>query len=351
MSSRGAFVPRGWPVVVATAALVLLGIARADPPPEALGVQGVQLGARLFFDPQFSQDGQTACASCHQPARAFADGRVVAVGAFGRQGTRNTPSLIGVAERRVLTWDGRETQLPRQALVPFTHPKELGLAGMENVLQKLAADREYARAFADVFKSEKIDAQQLSRALAAYLATLVSGPSAFSRFVDGDIAALSPAARNGMRLFGAAGCAECHRMDEGRRDLTDDAFHRAGVGLQPLLPKLGQLTTHAVTIPRADLDAEIAGDREIAALGHFLVTRNPQDIGAYRTPALRNVAITGPYMHDGSVPTLEAAVDLEIYYRSIARGQPVILTPKERADLVLFLNSLTEDRLLPTRSE
>ena len=311
----------------------------------------VLLGKRLFFDPRLSADRNTSCATCHRPERAFTDDRPAAVGAFGRRGTRNTPSLIGVGERSTLTWDGRGKDLAHQVLVPLTHPAEMGGASLDEVIAAIAGDDGYVQAFARSFGSARIDAASIGRALVAYVATFRPGASPIDRYLQGKPEALSRAARRGLTLFtGAAGCSECHGVSGGEA-FTDGRFHRTGVGLTPVLPRLAEVVQRALAIPAERLDHAVAEDGAIAALGRFLVSKNPKDIGAYRTPSLRNVAVTSPYMHDGSIATLAEAVDAEIYYRTVATGKPLILTPTERADLVAFLESFTEDRFLPVRPD
>jgi cytochrome c peroxidase len=246
-----------------------------------------------------------------------------------------------------LTWDGRETRLEAQVLRPFVHSREHGLADSNALLANLRGDRTYRNDFGAAFGDAKIDAERIGAALAAYLRTLAAGDSAYDRFVRGDRTGLSESARRGYQLFrGTAGCADCHRTDGARADFTDDAFHRVGVGLPAIASRLPELTHSVAALPIAQLDARILDEPELAALGRFLVTRDPRDIGAYRTPSLRNVAVTGPYMHDGSVATLREAVNLEVYYRMQERGRPLAINVNDQADLVEFLKALTDARYL-----
>lgn len=307
----------------------------------------VRLGQRLFFDSGLSADGSISCATCHQPEHAFTDAKPVAEGIAGRRGTRNTPSLIGVGERPSLTWDGRETQLEAQVLRPFTHAREQGLSDAAALVAKLSGVPSYRADFATAFGDGKIDRERIAAALAAYLRTLTADDSAYDRFARGDSLALSESARRGLQLFrGPAGCAECHRVEGSRASFTDDSFHRVGVGLPAITSRLPELTQRVAALPAAELDAKILDEPELAALGRFLVTRDPRDIGAYRTPSLRNVAVTGPYMHDGSVATLREAVNLEVYYRMQERGRPMAINVTDQSDLVEFLQALTEPRFV-----
>jgi cytochrome c peroxidase len=183
----------------------------------------------------------------------------------------------------------------------------------------------------------------VTAALAAFERTLLVGDSPFDRYLyGGDGKALSATAVRGLELFrGRAQCAKCHLIGEHEALLTDNLYHSVGVGLRWVQPHLAQATTRIVRETPAVLDQLIGADAEVAALGRFVVTKQPRDIGSFRTPSLRNVALTAPYMHDGSTATLEEALELELYYRSVELQKPLILTPAEKADLVAFLRSLT----------
>ncbi|HEX9627797.1 MAG TPA: cytochrome c peroxidase [Acidiferrobacterales bacterium] len=315
----------------------------------------IALGKRLFFDSSLSADGRVSCASCHRPDKAFSDGESLARGAGGKTGTRNTPSLFNVAYATSLFWDGRRTRLEDQVLDPFVNPVEHGLADRGELLGRLTADKSYGRAFADSFGpgSPTITAERIGAALAAYLRSLRAGNTPFDRHVYGaDTDALSPEAQRGLGLFRSrAGCAECHLIGKEHALLTDGKFHSIGVGMETIRGRLSELTARAVAAPRP-LDHVVLQDPELAQLGRFLVTHDPRDIGKFKTPSLRNVALTAPYMHDGSVATLEEAVEREIYYRGLTSGRPVVLTPDEKRELVSFLRSLTSRHLMEaTRNE
>jgi cytochrome c peroxidase len=160
-----------------------------------------------------------------------------------------------------------------------------------------------------------------------------------------DPEALSSSARRGLALFrGKSGCATCHRLDDPSTLLTDHAFHSAGIGLDAHRASLPDIVKRIGALTPTQLGALVSRDPAVAALGRFVVTRNPADIGKFKTPSLRNVALTGPYMHNGSVPTLEAAIDHELYYRGLVEGRVMFLTPDEKTDLLAFLASLTEDQ-------
>ena len=314
----------------------------------------IALGKRLFFDARLSRDGSVSCSSCHQPEYAFSDGRKLALGIAGREGTRNTPSLLNVAFNTSLFWDGREPSLESQALVPLTNPLEQGLPNDEALLRLIRADPVYVAAFLTAFSVDAVSIrkEQVAQAIANFERTLISADSPFDRYVfGGDKHALSQSAQRGLSLFKGAGrCASCHLIGRDSALFTDNDFHSVNVGLQRISPRLPELTKRLVEARRSGtpIDQVVLSDRDMAELGHFVVTLKPKDIGTFRTPSLRNVALTAPYMHDGSVPTLEDAVEHELYLRGSRAGRPLILTPSEKADLVEFLKALTSPGALRT---
>lgn len=305
------------------------------------------LGEKLFFDKRLSGDGSISCASCHQPAKAFSDGRALAQGIGGGSGTRNTPSLLNAAFNKSQFWDGRRDTLEAQAKDPFVNPREHGLADAQGLLVLLRNDAAYLKAFQTILelRSGQIQMEHVSAALATFERSLVSAGSPFDRYYfGGDKASLSPAAVRGLALFqGAAKCASCHVIDRKHALFSDNQFHSLSVGLQNIAPRLPALTIRLARQQAQGnvLDQTVLSDQDIAELGRFAVTLEPADIGKFRTPSLRNAALTAPYMHDGSVASLEQAVELEIYYRSAEAGIPLILTPIEKTDLVEFLKALT----------
>lgn len=305
----------------------------------------VALGRQLFGDTRLSSTRAVSCATCHVPAKAFSDGVALAIGVNGERGTRNTPSLWNAVTLPSLFWDGRRKTLEEEALDPLLNPKEHGLADEKSLLAVLRADLAYRSAFRSAFgvSSDDIRPSQVSQALAAFQRTLISNDSALDvHFAAPQRSTLSAAANRGLALFqGRAGCADCHTVADHDRSFTDHRFHGLGISLGNLLPRLAELTQRVVGADARKLDRLITQDSDIAALGRFVLTKDPRDIGKFRTPSLRNVALTAPYMHDGSVATLEDAIDYEIYYRTLERNQPLILTPLEKADLLELLLSLT----------
>ena len=327
--------------------LAAFGTVDARPGPSSADL--IALGHKLFLDPRLSQPGTVSCSSCHQPTRAFTDGRPVSIGADKRVGTRNTPSLLDVSDGEPLFWDGRRDRLEVAVLDPLTNPVEMANGDLTEVTRKLSRRSDYRAAFRRVFPgADAISASHVGTALAAFVRSLQGGQSAYDRYRAGHTHALTAQAREGLLLFqGKAECAGCHRLAAGR--LTDGQFHHSGVGLGDVDAHLGQLTATAM---RRDLKAGAIGsavgqDAKLSALGRFLVSHQAVDVGAFRTPSLRNVAVTAPYMHDGSIKTLDTAVNTEIYYRGLSTGRPISLTVDERKSLLAFLRSLTA--VLPTR--
>ncbi len=312
------------------------------------------LGRTLFFDKRLSADGRISCASCHQPERAFSDGRALAQGIGGRLGTRNTPTLLNAAFNTSQFWDGRRVTLEEQALDPFVQPREHGLSSHRALLDRLRRDGAYLKAFRAAFPRDAatnaganagaIQIEHVGRALASFERTLSAAGSPFDRYrYQGEESALAPAAKRGLLLFqGRAQCASCHVIGPENAIFTDNQFHGLSVGLSRIAQRLPALTTGLVQMrgQGKPLDQAVLSDEDVAELGRFAVTLQPADIGKFRTPSLRNVALTAPYMHDGSIATLEEAVELEIYYRSAESGHPLILTPLEKADLLEFLRAL-----------
>jgi cytochrome c peroxidase len=305
----------------------------------------VALGNALFVDKQLSRDGSISCASCHDAQQAFTDGKSVPQGVGGRSGTRHAPSLFNVGYAKILTSDGRRTTLESQVADPFTNPQEHGLANQEDLLARVVSRNEYRALLGAAFpnRASVWRPQHLFDALAAYLRVLRAGDSSFDQYYYGqDPTALDASAIRGLKVFrGSAGCSQCHRVGRDDALFTDDEFHGGGVGVHDIAARLHELTKKALALTQEEISERVTSDRELAALGRFLVTHNPQDIGKYKTPSLRNVALTGPYMHDGSIATLKDAIEYEIYYRGIELGRPLLVTPSERSDLLAFLLALT----------
>lgn len=308
----------------------------------------IAMGERLFSDTRLSLDGKVSCASCHIPTKYFADGRQVAIGINGKAGTRNTPSLasIGRSAGPTFFWDGRRTRLEQAVMDPFTNPVEMGLPDDSALLGKLNAIPSYNDSMGSIAVKER-ESRSLARiaqALSAYVRSVDRTSSSFDRYTSGqDPKALNAQERRGLAVFENKGhCAQCHQLEGNPPSLTDHSFHRTGVGFSAVEYDLPRLTAEVIEHPLqgADLGNRVATNSAEAQLGRFNVSHEVADMGMFRTPSLRGVAKTAPYMHDGSVKTLEEAVDREIYYRSLDSGQPIGLTVEERAELLAFLRKL-----------
>lgn len=344
-------------------------IARPNPPEDSgLGLPSlvipadnpqseakIALGEKLFFDARLSRERSVSCATCHKAEHAFSDRRALAQGTNHREGTRNTPSLFNAAFNSTQFWDGRRNSLESQVLDPLLNPIEHGLSNYADVVDVINRDPVYIEAFMDAFGigDQNIRISHVAHALASYIRTLIAGNSPFDRYkFRGEKRALSLSAQRGLALFeGAARCVSCHTIGDTSALFTDNAFHSVNVGLQRIAPKLPYLTKRWLRSAQngTGADHDISLDRDIAELGRFLVTHDPADIAKFRTPSLRNVALTAPYMHDGSVASLEQAIDLELYNRGAERGRPLVLTIQERRDLAEFLRSLTSAAAIEPR--
>jgi cytochrome c peroxidase len=320
-------------------------------PPSPLTPARVALGQNLFFDARLSADGTVACATCHDPARAFTDGRPGSVGVHGRVGQRNAPSILNALYNKHQFWDGRVTTLEQQAALPITNPFEMGSASVADGVSRIAGDKDYQNRFMQAF-GRGVNEQDMLSAIAAYERTLVSFDSPFDRFIAGEASTISDSAKRGWELFNTkARCQKCHALSDNERDVTlfiDNDFHNIGIGI--LRHRVGPLAQQAERelaqghLP--DIDKE-AITSDLSVLGRFLVTRKQKDIAAFKTPGLRNVLVTGPYFHDGSMQTLWDVMDHYNKGDGITDPwldedmQPLALTEPEIDDIVAFLVSLT----------
>jgi cytochrome c peroxidase len=248
-----------------------------------------------------------------------------------------------------LFWDGRATELETQVRSPLLAPAEHALPDERALATIVQSNPDYATAFANLLgvPREKISIVEVGTAIAAYERTLTAGNSPFDQYeYGGDSHAMTVAAVRGLTLFrGRAQCSTCHTIGVTSALLTNHDFHSSPVALRAAtLAKLGSLAERVSRLrsrgEQDALNALIESDVDVAALGRFLATLDPKDIGSFKTPSLRNVALVGPYMHDGSVATLSEAVDLELYSRS-SLHYPLVLTEDERSDLLQFLAALS----------
>ena len=319
--------------------------------PTTLRPARVALGQKLFFEPRLSGDGSVACATCHDPARAFTDGRPVSVGIHGRVGQRNAPTILNALYNKHQFWDGRVDTLEQQAALPITNPFEMGSASIGDAVSRIASDKDYQAQFMQAFGGP-VNEQDMLSAMAGYERTLASFDSPFDHFIAGQANAISNSAKRGWELFNTkARCNLCHALADNQRDVTlfmDNDFHNIGVGI--LRHHVGPLAQQAEReLAQGDLPAvdTAAIGSDLSVLGRFLVTRKEEDIASFKTPGLRNVLVTGPYFHDGSMETLWDVMDHYNKGDGIKNPwldkdmQPLALTEPEIDDVVAFLASLT----------
>jgi cytochrome c peroxidase len=292
-----------------------LGLARElpQPPDNAFDARRWELGRRLFFDPRLSRDGTISCASCHRPEAGFADVEAFSLGIGGARTLRNTPSLENRGFGASFFWDGRAPTLEDQVLQPIEDEREMGLP-LATLLERLAAHEDYPALFAAGFE-DGLSRKNLARALAQFVRGIVLGDSPVDRFRAADAAALGAEERVGLWVYESKGrCWRCHSGP----NFSDEAFHATGIGVR-------------------DGTAEP---------GRAAVTGDPADRGRFKTPSLRGVARTAPYMHDGSLATLRDVIE---FYRRGGNAhaeldplmQPLELTEREAAGLVAFLEALS----------
>lgn len=292
-----------------------------DPPSE----EEVRLGKLLFFDRRLSGNNRLSCASCHNPDLGFGDGLALGLGAKGNRLTRHTPHLYNFTWNTTFLWDGRAASLEEQVLGPIANCREMSMP-LDQLIGKLKAVPVYREAFANLYPDMGIVPETVARAIAAFERTLISDNSPFDHYMNGEKSAMSAAAVRSMKLFGSmklfegkANCTACHSGP----NFTNESFHNVGLG---------------------DTDparAAIVDDDTLR--------------GAFKTPGLRNVLLTAPYMHDGSIATLEAVV--QFYNAGERKGtttsdliKPLHLSEAEIFDLVAFLGALT-DPVIITRPE
>jgi cytochrome c peroxidase len=321
------------------------------PPDNPQTPEKIALGQKLFFDGRLSADGTVACATCHDPALAFTDGRATSIGIHGRAGQRNAPTILNALYNKTQFWDGRVKTLEDQAALPISNPVEMGQPSLDAAVAKIADIEEYNRSFQNIF-GRPVNGQDLVRAIASYERTLVSFESPFDHFIAGDKNAINDAAKRGWELFNTkALCNKCHALTDKNRDETnffDNDFHNIGIGI--IRHNVVALAVQAEKLVDSGDPAAIdraAIQTDMSALGRFLITKKEADTASFKTPNLRNVLVTGPYFHDGSQETLWDVMDHYNKGDGLKNPwldediQPLALTEPEIDDLVAFLAALT----------
>jgi cytochrome c peroxidase len=328
----------------------------------------IMLGELLFNDQRFSADGEVSCATCHSPDLAFTDGLPVSEGFRGRTGTRNAPTVVNSAFMETLFWDGREPDLESQSMQPPINPVEGGLTDHQPILDVIRATSRYREAFADAFgiTPDEIKMEHVAKAIASFERTLVSGSSPFDRYLySGQADAMTPAQVRGLTVFRDKGrCVSCHVIEQDQALFTDNRFHNIGVGFKRIRGAEEQTAAAWIEAKRAgaDTDQTVLTQANISELGRFAVSEDMTEVGAFKTPTLRNIAITAPYMHDGSLTTLEDVIEFYDNGGRVSKDDPVSdflsggirplgLTEQEEEDLIAFLHALTSPGYAPEAQE
>jgi cytochrome c peroxidase len=324
---------------------------KVTPPDNPQSPEKIALGQKLFFEGRLSADGTVACATCHDPARAFTDGRPTSVGIDGRTGQRNAPTVLNALYNKAQFWDGRANSLEEQAKLPIVNRVEMGQPSLDAAVAKIAGVEDYKQAFLTVF-GRPVNGPDLLRAVASYERALVSFDSPFDHFVAGDKNAIDDAAKRGWELFNTkAQCNKCHALTDTKRDVAnfmDNDFHNIGIGIikHDVVALAVKAEKRIASGDTAAIDQAAIGT-DMSALGRFLITKKDVDTASFKTPNLRNVLVTGPYFHDGSQETLWDVIDHYNKGDGLKNPwldediQPLALTEEEIDDLVAFLASLT----------
>jgi cytochrome c peroxidase len=318
-----------------------------EQPPEKIA-----LGRTLFFDRRLSSDDKESCSTCHDPEKGFTDQLPTSMGIHNQFGKRNAPTIINATFNILQFWDGREPTLEEQIQGPILNPIELGMADKKTVVEKLKAAPEYQKAFMEVF-GHPPNYTDMVKAIASFERTQVAFDSPFDKFMAGDDKALSDQQKRGWSIFNGKGrCMSCHGVNPAQPMFSDNRFHNIGVSAHNKdfvgLARKGLKIIAEGGNASVQID-KIAIQTDMSELGRFLVTKQPHDIGAFRTMGLRNLLVTEPYFHDGSQATLWDTID---HYNKGGVQNPYLdggivplgLSEQQIDDLVAFLKSLTSPR-------
>ena len=311
----------------------------------------IALGRKLYFDTRLSKDGTLACATCHDVSRGLTDHRSVSEGIGDHLGKRSAPTTMNAALLQSQFWDGRAPSLEEQAKLPILNPIEMGHPDAASAMAAVNTDHAYLGLFQRAYgRAPNYD--DLGRAIASFERTLIFLDAPFDRFAAGDGTALSAAAQRGLALFnGKARCVGCHMINSSNPLGTDNRFHNIGVSARK--QNFETLATQALGILDQNNNTEaldkLAIQTDMSELGRFLVSKQREDIGSFKTEQLRNVGLTAPYMHDGSLHTLWDVMD---HYNKGGETnayldggiEPLNLSENEINDVVAFLFALTDKR-------
>lgn len=308
------------------------------------------LGKKLYFDTRLSLDNTVACATCHDVSRGFTDQRMVSEGINDQLGKRNAPTTLNALFFTTQFLDGRAPSLEEQAKLPIINPIEMGQPDPASAVAAIAADPDYQRMFQEAY-SRAPNYDDIGRAIAAFERTLVFLEAPLDRFLKENVAALSEQARRGWELFnGKARCMSCHMLNPSNPTGTNNRFHNIGVSARKQdFEALAQRALKALEGKGVEAVDQLALQTDMSELGRFMVTKNRSEIGAFKTSQLRNIALTAPYMHDGSMRTLWDVMD---HYNRGGEPNPFLdggieplnLTEAEINAVVAFMFTLTDVR-------
>jgi cytochrome c peroxidase len=329
----------------------------------------IALGSRLFNDVRFSATGDVSCATCHVAEKVLTDSPLsVSEGIRKLTGTRNAPTVVNAAFNKTQFWDGRSPDLEDQALHPFLNPVEMALPNHDALLAIVRGDSAYVKSFSDVFgvTAANITMKEVTRAIAAFERTQISGDSPFDRwYFGGEQDAISEQARRGFATFlGNGRCVSCHVIEQDFALFTDHLFHNIGIGINDIQAKVSELARAFQVAKNAGMDVDVAvlSDADTSHLGRFAVDDQFSSMGSFKTSTLRNIDVTAPYMHNGSLKTLREVVE---HYNNggvtkpedpvnafLSGGiRPLNLTEQEIDDLVAFMETLTSPQFQSLKTQ
>ncbi len=305
----------------------------------------IVLGKKLFMDRRLSPNNTLSCAMCHVPEQGFTQNELAtSVGFEGKSLRRNAPSLLNVALHDRFQRDGAKPSLEAQVWGPLLAANEMANGTVESVVSRLKAMPDYHGLFEIAFAGRGVDEETIGQALASYQRTLLAGDSRFDRwYFGGDAAALSADEQAGFALFKRANCDACHTVDQHAAPFTDNRFHNTGIYAakqQQSLRRIRVQLAPGVSVMVDPDDLTNVSEPEQQDEGRFEVTRDPADRHAFKTPSLRNVTLTAPYMHDGSLATLTDVIDFYAGGAGCFAGEKVELSSQDKRQLLAFLSSL-----------
>ncbi|HYP13875.1 MAG TPA: cytochrome c peroxidase [Bryobacteraceae bacterium] len=310
----------------------------------------VALGRQLFNDKRLSADDTISCATCHDEQKGFSDGLPRSKGIKNQEVTRNSPTVLNAMFLDSMFLDGRTPTLEEQAKLPIQNPREMGMKDEKAVVAKLSAIPEYRESFQKVF-GRAVNFDDMAKAIAAFERTVISGDAPIDRFLAGDAKALTESQRRGWTLYNGKGrCMTCHAVNPSYPFFTDNMFHNIGIAAHRTdFATLASKALRAVDSGNVEEIDRMALETEFSELGRFLVTKSRKDIGAFKTNTLRDIVLTAPYMHDGSLATLWDVMD---HYNKGGVPNPFLdggiqrlaLTEEDINDLVALMDAFTSSQ-------